>query len=50
MPVLASEVGYRGMAISEGRTATNELMRLLQVDTWAMVRLFERLGQLARGV
>jgi Domain of unknown function(DUF2779) len=29
VPVLASEVRYGGMAISEGRTATNELMRLL---------------------
>jgi hypothetical protein len=68
VPVLAPEVRYRGMAISEGRTATNELMRLLfdggldpqersvlreqllaycKVDTWAMVRLFERLSQLA---
>ena len=70
VPVLAPEVRYRGMAISEGRTAANELMRLLfdgnldpqersilrehllaycKVDTWAMVRLFERLSQLARG-
>jgi predicted RecB family nuclease len=70
VPVMAPEVRYGGMAISEGRTASNELMRLLfdggldpqersilreqllaycKVDTWAMVRLFERLGQLARG-
>jgi hypothetical protein len=70
VPVLVPEVRYRGMEISEGRTASNELMRLLfdgsldpqersvlreqllaycKVDTWAMVRLFERLSQLARG-
>ena len=30
VPVLAPKARYRGMAVSEGRTATNELMRLLQ--------------------
>lgn len=69
IPALVPEVHYRGMEISEGRMASNELMRLLfdgeldlqersiireallgycKRDTWAMVRLFQRLGELAR--
>jgi predicted RecB family nuclease len=69
VPALVPEVHYRGMEISEGRTASNELMRLLfdggldlqersmireallaycQQDTWAMVRLFQRLTELSR--
>ena len=69
VPALVPEVRYRGMEISEGRTASNELMRLLfdsrldlqecsvireallgycKQDTWAMVRLFQRLEELAR--
>ncbi len=66
---LVPDVHYRGMEISEGRTASNELTQLLfdahldlqersiireallgycKRDTWAMVRLFQRLGELAR--
>ena len=69
VPALVPDVRYCGMEISEGRTASNELMRLLfdggldlqersmireallaycQQDTWAMVRLFQRLTELSR--
>ena len=69
VPALVPDVQYRGLEISEGRTASNELTRLLfdadldlqersiireallgycKRDTWAMVRLFQRLEDLAQ--
>ena len=68
---LVPDLGYKGMEVADGMTASVELARLMrdadrlspeeraakgrallaycELDTWAMVRLVERLEELARG-